>query len=205
MKQNSAPAGPARVIWINGAFGAGKTQTAYELERRISGAYVYDPENAGYFIRKNLPDDILTDDFQDYPLWRTINLDMLRYILQNHRGPVIVPMTITNRAYYDQLIGALAEEYDVRHVILYASQETLLRRLASRGEGRRSWAAMQIGRCLRAFDGEIPGHKIHTDHMTVDQVVQAVADYAGLSLPADRRSRLRRGIDRLVLQWRHIR
>ena len=28
------------IIWLNGAFGAGKTQTAYELGRRISGAYV---------------------------------------------------------------------------------------------------------------------------------------------------------------------
>lgn len=40
MRQNSATAGPARVIWINGTFGAGETQTAYELGRRISGAYV---------------------------------------------------------------------------------------------------------------------------------------------------------------------
>ncbi len=43
------------IIWINGAFGSGKTQTAYELHRRLDGSYVYDPENAGYFIRKNLP------------------------------------------------------------------------------------------------------------------------------------------------------
>ena len=38
------------IIWINGAFGAGKTQAAYELRRRAENAYVYDPENAGYFI-----------------------------------------------------------------------------------------------------------------------------------------------------------
>lgn len=43
------------IIWINGAFGSGKTQTAYELHRRLDGSYVYDPENAGYFIRENLP------------------------------------------------------------------------------------------------------------------------------------------------------
>ena len=38
------------IIWINGAFGSGKTQAAYELCRRMRGAYVYDPENAGCFI-----------------------------------------------------------------------------------------------------------------------------------------------------------
>ena len=43
------------IIWLNGAFGAGKTQTAYELRRRLPGSYVYDPENAGFFIRDNLP------------------------------------------------------------------------------------------------------------------------------------------------------
>ena len=35
------------VIWLNGAFGAGKTQTAYELHRRLPDSFVYDPENAG--------------------------------------------------------------------------------------------------------------------------------------------------------------
>ena len=31
------------IIWLNGAFGAGKTQTAWELRRRMADAYVYDP------------------------------------------------------------------------------------------------------------------------------------------------------------------
>lgn len=204
MKKSCAPPA-ARVIWINGAFGAGKTQTAYALQRRLPGAYVYDPENAGYFIRKNLPPGMELDDFQDYPMWRTINLDMLRYILRSRTDPVIVPMTVTSKAYYDQLIGKLSEEYAVRHVILYASRETLLRRLAARGEGRRSWAAQQIDRCLQAFEGEIREHRITTDRMTIQQVVQAVADCAGLSLTEDRRSRPRRFLDRLAVQWLHVR
>lgn len=58
------------IIWINGAFGAGKTQTAYELHRRLPDSYVYDPENIGYFIRKNLPPALCEGDFQDYPMWR---------------------------------------------------------------------------------------------------------------------------------------
>ena len=71
------------IIWLNGAFGAGKTQTAWELRRRMADAYVYDPENAGFFIRKNLPPSLLTGDFQDYPMWRAFNLDM-----RAHRPPV---------------------------------------------------------------------------------------------------------------------
>lgn len=203
MKQSGVPAAP-RVIWLNGAFGAGKTKTAYELQRRLPGSYVYDPENAGDFIRKNLPPGMELDDFQDYPMWRTINLDMLRYLLQNRPGPVIVPMTVTSRAYYDQLIGGLSAEYEVRHVVLCASRETILRRLAARGEGSRSWAARQIDRCLQAFEGDIREHRITTDHMTIRQVVQAVADCAGLSLAEDSRSRPRRFLDLLVTR-RHVR
>ena len=56
------------IIWLNGAFGAGKTQTAYELRRRLPGSYVYDPENAGFFIRDNLPPGLGLDDFQDFPM-----------------------------------------------------------------------------------------------------------------------------------------
>lgn len=43
------------IIWINGAFGSGKTQTAYELNRRITDSFIYDPEEAGFLIRKNVP------------------------------------------------------------------------------------------------------------------------------------------------------
>lgn len=39
------------IIWINGAFGSGKTNTAYELKRRIPNAFVYDPEEAGFLVR----------------------------------------------------------------------------------------------------------------------------------------------------------
>ena len=122
------------IIWINGAFGAGKTQTAYELRRRIKHAYVYDPENAGYFIRENVPPAIREGDFQDYPMWRTFNREMLDYIASRFSGVILVPMTVTDRAYWDEMAGALAEKHGVRHFILCARRETLLRRLASRLE-----------------------------------------------------------------------
>ena len=97
------------------------------------------------------------------------------------------------------------QEYDVKHIILYADRETILKRLAKRFEGRRSWAAQQIDQCIEAFDREIPGYKIHTDGMNIYQVVEATATFAGVALTEDRRSGLRRCIDHLVTQWKHIR
>jgi uridine kinase len=40
------------IIWLNGAFGAGKTTAAFELCRRLPDSFVYDPENVGFFPKK---------------------------------------------------------------------------------------------------------------------------------------------------------
>ncbi len=193
------------IIWLNGAFGAGKTQTAYELSRRLPNSYVYDPENAGFFIRDNLPPSLRGDDFQDYPMWRAFNFAMLDDIASRFDGHVIVPMTITNRQYYDELPGALSRKYDVRHFILYAQKETLLRRLASRLESRHSWGAQQIDRCIKAFNEDITEEKVHTDHWSIAQTAGQIADLAGLALPEDRRSAFRQSMDRITTKLRHIR
>ena len=85
------------MIWLNGAFGAGKTQAAYELHRRLKGSYVYDPESVGYFIRDNIPPGLREEDFQDHPMWRSFNFEMLDHIASRYEGDIIVPMTITDR------------------------------------------------------------------------------------------------------------
>ncbi len=193
------------IIWINGAFGSGKTQTAYELHRRLPNSYVYDPENAGFFIRKNLPKPAQLADFQDYPMWRTFNRDMLDYVAAHNTGDIIVPMTVTNRAYFDEIIGALSRKYEVKHFILYAEKAVLLKRLASRLEGKSSWAAQQINRCITAFQEDITEIKIHTDHMSIFQVVETIGELSGVALLEDRRSGLKRRFDRFVTKCRHIR
>ena len=67
-------------------------------------------------------------------------------------------------------------------MILCASRETLWKRQASRLEGRRFWAALQMDRCLRAFAEDIAGHRLQTEGLTIDQVVEQTAELAGLTL-----------------------
>jgi hypothetical protein len=124
------------IIWINGAFGSGKTSAAYELNRRLPDSFVYDPENVGYFIRRNSPEAFSHGDFQDIPLWREMNYETIKLIMtgcstvQAYAGTLIVPMTIVNPEYYDEIISKLRSDgFDVRHFILYASKNTILRRL----------------------------------------------------------------------------
>ena len=204
------------ILWLNGSFGAGKTTVAYELQKRLEKAFVYDPENIGYFLRKNAPEECKTPDFQDIPLWRDFNYETLRWIAGTYPGVVIVPMTINRGQYFDEIIGRLQKDgVPVCHVILWASRKTLLKRLRIRNLRPRmmwrsvmkkeSFAVKAIPRSLDFFATRPEEEKIVTDDLTVDQVVEVVAKRCGLPLEEDRRTRLRKGLDRGKVLLEHIR
>ena len=48
-------AGTAMLLWINGPSGVGKTATAFELNRRLTGSVVCDPAHVGFGMRRMLP------------------------------------------------------------------------------------------------------------------------------------------------------
>lgn len=194
------------IIWLNGAFGAGKTTCAFELRRRLPGSFVYDPENIGYFIRKHVPQPLIKPDFQHYRQWRSFNYDMLKYIADSYEGVIIVPMTVTDRAYYDEMVQRLIDGgVTVKHYILYADRETIVKRLNKRLERGETWAKLQIDRCLHAFGQHITEEKIMTDNRSIDSIVEEIAARSGLALAADRRSRLRKWFDRVAVLIKHIR
>ena len=194
------------IIWINGAFGAGKTQTAFELHRRISDSYVYDPENAGYFIRKNSPQETHSSDFQHEKMWREFNYAMLKHIDSKYKGVVIAPMTIVNLEYYDEIVGRLkAEAVDVRYFLLSASRETLLRRLKGRGDGANSWPAQQIERCLKGFENEKFDYRVDTENKSVEEVAEEIASQCGISLLPRSRGPIKKLWNRIKTQIQHIR
>ncbi|WP_025028525.1 AAA family ATPase [Caldalkalibacillus mannanilyticus] len=194
------------IIWINGAFGSGKTQTAHELHRRITNSFIYDPENVGYFIQKNTPTTTKLNDFQDYPMWREINYSMLKYLNNNFKGTIIVPMTIVNPQYFSELVGLLRTEgITVNHFALCASEEVLLKRLRSRGEGRTSWAAQQIKRCLEGLSNEVFGYHLDTNIMSIEDVVEQIANKLDIKLLPDNRGSIRRKFDKVITQLSYIR
>lgn len=194
------------IIWLNGAFGAGKTSCAYELQKRIPNSFIYDPENIGYFINKNIPDEMRKDDFQDYEQWRTFNYALLKDMYRNYSGIMIVPMTIVNPQYYDEIIQRLIDDgVELKHFILYAHKTTLLKRLNRRLERGETWAKRNIDRCIHAFDNHITEIKIITDEKSIDEVVEEIADQSGVNLLPDKRSRIKKEIDRTLVLLKHIR
>ncbi len=193
------------ILWINGTFGSGKTQTAAELHRRIPDSFVYDPENVGYWIRENEPKSLQADNFQDEPLWRSVNRDMLFHLDANYDGIILVPMTLVNAQYYYEIITAVRDNgADLRHFLLYPSQETVRKRLASRGENENSWAWQQIGRCYAAFDDPVFENRILNDGMTIPETAEAIAEAVGIAL-TPRDGKLTQKINRLKTTIRAIR
>lgn len=196
------------IIWINGSYGSGKTQTAYELQKRLPNSYVYDPENIGYFLDKNLPSEFMKirkDNFQNYELWRKFNYKMIAYIMSNYDGTLIVPMTIINKSYYDEIIGKLEKEYEVKHFILSIDMEINLKRLKKRFDNNNLWAILQIEICQKAFENDIPGIKLQTDNLSISEVVELIANHSNLELKDDNRSNFKKKLDRIKTQIKHIR
>lgn len=117
------------IIWINGAFGAGKTTLAQQLHQRIPEALEFDPEYVGYLLRKWVPMPS-SGDFQDIRLWRTLVADFAIGMAQEFQRPLIVPMTLIHPGYRRDVFERI-QEADVRllHVFLELPAEELRRRI----------------------------------------------------------------------------
>nr|WP_042433618.1 NUDIX domain-containing protein [Streptacidiphilus anmyonensis] len=135
------------IVWLNGAFGAGKTTTARELQQLIPGSRVFDPEEVGTLLRDRLlPPERLAGlgDYQDLLAWRRLVPDTLA-ALQAQLGedvPLLVPMALHRQDYRDEMFGALASRcIDVHHLVLHAEETVLRKRIEADGveAGAREW------------------------------------------------------------------
>lgn len=195
------------LIWLNGAFGGGKTHTARDLMRRLDDAVLVDPENVGFGLHRALPEH-LRGDFQDLASWRAGTVEVLDIVLRDRapesarsvRGPVIVPMTLVNPAYVDEVIGGLRQRgHDVRMVALQASRETVLARLQTRNPfGLRGelFALNKVDECVAGLLAlPEPVIRIDTDDLDIAAVAEAVAQACELRLRPSTTSALGRQLN----------
>ncbi|MGI5197186.1 AAA family ATPase [Streptomyces sp. CA-288835] len=207
------------LLWINGPFGGGKTQTAHEIQRRLPGSVICDPEHIGFGLRRTLPPE-LRGNFQDLVSWRQGVVEVLDLALTKHDGVVIAPMTVTDFSYFDETVGRLREKgHDVRHFSLLAQRETVLKRLRERGFGhllqyvagkgaplrRESWAVEQLDHCLeRLREPEFAEH-LWTDDTTVPKTADRIAVLAGLTLKPNKEGAFRTRLRQIRVGVKHIR
>ena len=118
------------IIWLNGAFRAGKTTLAEELHRRLPDAVVYNPEDVGLMLWKWMRPN---DDFQDLPSWRELVVATALSLRRHHADTLIVPMSLIRDAYRAEILGGLADAgEEVLHVFLEADAGVLRERLNAR-------------------------------------------------------------------------
>lgn len=207
------------LLWINGPFGGGKTQTAHEIQRRLPGSVICDPEHAGFGLRRMLPPE-LRGDFQELASWRQGVVEVLDLALTRHEGVVIAPMTVTDSGHFAETVGRLRElGHDVRHFTLLAERGTVLKRLRERGPGHlfahvgggsaglggESWAVQRLDHCLeRLREPEFAEH-LWTDRSTVPKTADRIAVLAGLTLKPNTEGPLRTRLRQAGVGVRHIR
>jgi 2-phosphoglycerate kinase len=97
------------IIFINGAFGAGKTTTAEMLVSRIPHSLLFDAEEVGYFLRNVVGPIVAFDDFQDLPLWRTLTITATKMLRESYDRTLIMPMTIWYEPYFDEIMAGLRQ------------------------------------------------------------------------------------------------
>ncbi len=171
------------LIWINGAFGAGKTTLAEELKTRLPDALDYDPEYVGYLLTKWVPAPE-SRDFQDLPLWRRMVAQFAVGLWEEYKRPLIVPMTLVNARYRDEIFSALrAADVPMLHVFLEVPADEVRRRIVAQeiidgvpqSEDSRQFRLGNVDRCVAAREHLPPdtlvldGHR-HTPAELADRV-----------------------------------
>ncbi|MEV5883777.1 NUDIX domain-containing protein [Streptomyces sp. NPDC052020] len=181
------------VVWINGAFGAGKTSTARELIELIPNSTLFDPEVIGTGLTHLLPPKRLAEagDFQDLPIWRRLVVDTAAALLAELGGTLVVPMALLRQEYRDEIFGGLAaRRIPVRHILLAPAETILRERIASReappdlpeGEIRiRQWSYDHIEPYRAALASWLTAdaHPIDTSALTPRETAARIAEAVG--------------------------
>ncbi len=151
------------IIFINGAFGVGKTTVAKELRKRLPGTAIFDPEKVG-FVLQHLP-RYQVSDFQDIPAWRQLTIRGIRFT-HTFRQYVIVPMAFSNLAYLDEIRDALTDRgHNIIHFCLTAPLDVIQQRLGERGADVNApgneWVFRRAAECCQAHTSDL--FQIHVD------------------------------------------
>jgi hypothetical protein len=197
------------LVWINGPGGVGKTATAYELNRRLPGSVVCNPEHVGYGMHRMLP-PALRSNWWNLPALRHSIVELLRLTQSAGEGPVIVPTTLVNSAYFQEIVGGLRDGgYALHHFTLLAEPATVRRRLRRRSLGTElksgTWAVDHLTEHLQQFRAPEFAQHIRTDQRTVAQVADAIASSAGLAITPSTDGPLRASLRRYATTIRNIR
>ncbi len=132
------------LVWLNGAFGVGKTTVAGLIGKSPGRWRPFDAEWVGYMLKANLTDRSLAGDFQHLAGWRRLVPIVAREISDLTGEPLVVVQTVLVEQYWEELrIGLSDQGFEVFHVFLDVETSALRARiegdLARPGVDARQW------------------------------------------------------------------
>lgn len=165
------------IIWLNGAFGAGKTTTARELTHQLAKSRIFDSEQVGFMLRHVLSEPV--EDFQDWPPWRSLvthtAIEVLRYV----EGTLVIPQTLLVQSYAQEIFQAFADAgITVRHYLLHVRQDELARRIEHDRVERRAlgWRMDHLSQYRAALSWlRESAECLDTTHLSAQEVARDIA------------------------------
>lgn len=173
------------------------------------GSVVCAPGVVALAMHRMLPPSVRSS-WQDIPAWRHSVLELLRLTLAGHDGPVIAPGTLVDDGHFQEIIGRLRDEgVEAHHFALLAEPATVVRRLRARSLGleprTQPWEVRVLDGWLEQLRRPEFATHIHTDHKTVAQVADVIAQSAGLTITPSIDGPVRAWLHRYATTIRHIR
>jgi AAA domain len=168
------------IVLLNGPFGVGKSTVARLLRNAIPESVVYNPEWAGSIMMR-LPKWTLkgsgTDDFQDINLWRKSAVAGVKLFSRLTAGPIIVPMTFSQREYLDEVIEGLSSfSLKINLFCLRASLPILSERLSDRRDPPhvQRWVTRRNVECVAAHMDPHFGEPVETEERSAVEVAEDI-------------------------------
>lgn len=167
------------IIWINGAYGVGKSTVAKALHKMNSNSFIFDAEAVGNAVRDNLPQKLFNGYiFENYDLWFEMIVKLLISIKQSYQGDIYVPMTLVYQDSFQKIEEPLKKQgIQIKHMLLEANYETIHDRILSRGEEEGCWCMNHIDLCLNQQRDFSDVMRIPTDTNTPQEIAKHIIKY----------------------------
>jgi hypothetical protein len=153
----------------------------------MDGSIIFDPEKIGFVIQR-LPASLPFsgrnfDDYQDIPLWRSLNIRLIRFAHRFRRSIIIVPMAFSNLEILNEFRQKLEKKnIEVRHFCLIAPQAAVFERLEKRGvklssvEGK--WIYPKAAYCCQSHLSQEYREQINTEEKNPFEVAEKIIERA---------------------------
>lgn len=167
------------IIWISGAYGAGKSALAKAMADKMESALIFDAEEVGNAVRGNYPNCPYGYIFEDYPLWGECCCLLLKDIHSKFHRDILVPMTLLREESYGIIERLNREGCPTKLIVLEASMQTLHDRILKRGEEEDCWC-MENRTLAKSGAEALPGIHIQTDGRSVEEICTEAMEKLGV-------------------------